>query len=87
MCFSLFRSKDQKFVPVESVCDPNFDASQVYRTVNPALAFQYVSESSEKEQDERTSAYLNNLNSWLGQTMQRDCYQVLKLYCAIMQNK
>lgn len=46
--------------------------SRAFRTVNPALAFQYVSEAP-PPLDRRVPAYFNNLNSWLGQTMQRDC--------------
>ena len=60
-----------------------FNLGQLYRTVSPALAFQYVSpkpplESSTADDSSsgRVPTYFNNLNSWLGQTMQRDCPQV-----------
>ena len=69
------RSKDEKFVPIGDLSQPSFDVSRCYRTVNPALAFQYVSETPPPS-DARVPVYFNNLNSWLGQTMQRDCGQV-----------
>ena len=71
----LCRSKDEKFVPIGDLSQPSFDVSRCYRTVNPALAFQYVSETPPPS-DARVPVYFNNLNSWLGQTMQRDCGQV-----------
>ncbi len=72
------RSADQKFVPVSNLAKKDFDVSLCYRTVNPALAFQYVSDTPPEEVAAgiRVPAYFNNLNSWLGQTMQRDCAQV-----------
>ena len=48
---------------------------KIFNTVSPALAFQYVS-NNPPDPDSRVSDYFNNLNSWLGQTMQRDCGQV-----------
>ena len=69
------RSKDEKFVPIGDLSQPSFDVARCYRTVNPALAFQYVSETPPPS-DARVPVYFNNLNSWLGQTMQRDCGQV-----------
>lgn len=76
------RSKDEKFVTVSQLSRKDFDVSQVYRTVNPALAFQYVSDNP-PDLSVRVPAYYNNLNSWLGQTMQRDCGQVRRrlLFC------
>ncbi len=73
------RSADQKFVPVSNLAKKDFDVSLCYRTVNPALAFQYVSDNPPEEVagSVRVPAYFNNLNSWLGQTMQRDCNQVV----------
>ena len=62
-------------MPIGDLSQPSFDVSRCYRTVNPALAFQYVSETPPPS-DTRVPVYFNNLNSWLGQTMQRDCGQV-----------
>ena len=66
-----------------------FNLGQLYRTVSPALAFQYVSpkpplESSTADDSSsgRVPTYFNNLNSWLGQTMQRDCPQVGIIFSA-----
>lgn len=79
------RTKEDKFVSVSELMTPSFDASRCYRTVNPALAFQYVSETPPPQASVEASGgvgggrvpeYFNNLNSWLGQTMQRDCGQV-----------
>ncbi len=84
------RSKEERFVPVAELASDAFDVARSYRTVNPALAFQYVSETppagangqeqppkeGELSVASRVPAYYNNLNSWLGQTMQRDCGQV-----------
>ncbi len=77
------RSAEHKFVPVSELAKPDFDPSLCYRTVNPALAFQFVSDTPPEEvtggtagAGGRVPAYFNNLNSWLGQTMQRDCPQV-----------
>jgi hypothetical protein len=47
------------------------DPSQVFNTVSPALAFQYVSESP-ADLTGRVPPYTDNLNSWLGQILQRD---------------
>ncbi|TRY79717.1 hypothetical protein TCAL_01984 [Tigriopus californicus] len=69
------RLQSEKFVPVSEVSKGNFDVSKIYRTVNPALAFQYVSDTP-PDSNTRVPVYFNNLNSWLGQTMQRDCGQI-----------
>ena len=74
---SFRRSKEEKFVPIGDLSKPSFDVSRCYRTVNPALAFQYVS-GTPPPSDTRVPVYFNNLNSWLGQTMQRDCGQVTR---------
>ena len=71
----IHRSTTDNFVPVSELVKSNFDVARMYRTVNPALAFQYVSETP-PDPNVRVPAYFNNLNSWLGQTMQRDCGQV-----------
>ena len=64
----------------------SFNLGQLYRTVSPALAFQYISPKPPSDLNVgkakdlaalgRIPPYFNNLNSWLGQTMQRDCPQV-----------
>ena len=45
--------------------------TQVFNTVSPALAFQYVSDNMVDLVD-RVPPYTDNLNSWLGQILQRD---------------
>ena len=64
----------------------DFDLSRVYRTVNPALAFQYVSADNAPDLSVRVPTYFNNLNSWLGQTMQRDCGQVSNTFRILNKN-
>ena len=70
-------------VTVDKLLQGDFDKDKLFRTVSPALAFQYVSSngggggsSSSSSQADRVPDYFNNLNSWLGQTMQRDCPQI-----------
>ena len=80
------------FVSIAELGGGDFNLGQLYRTVSPALAFQYISPkppsdlSVGKAKDlatlGRIPPYFNNLNSWLGQTMQRDCPQVL--YCVLI---
>ena len=77
--------RGNEFVTVAELRKGGLNLGQLYRTVSPALAFQYVSpkpplEYSNNTDDSssgRVPTYFNNLNSWLGQTMQRDCPQVL----------
>jgi len=45
--------------------------NQIFQTVSPAIAFQYITETA-ADKSERVSAYTDNLNSWLGQILQRD---------------
>ena len=77
--------RGNEFVTVAELSKGDLNLGQMYRTVSPALAFQYVSPNPPPEvvaKDGDTSSlgriptYFNNLNSWLGQTMQRDCPQV-----------
>ena len=75
--------RGNEFVTVTELHKGDFNLGQMYRTVSPALAFQYVSpkpplETNIKDDSSsgRVPTYFNNLNSWLGQTMQRDCPQV-----------
>lgn len=69
------RPEQQGFVTVDELSKPGFDVTCAYKTVSPALAFQYVS-NNPPDPNLRVPAYFNNLNSWLGQTMQRDCPQI-----------
>lgn len=69
------RPEHQDFVSVHEVAKADFDLDKVFSTVSPALAFQYVS-NNPPDASERVPDYFNNLNSWLGQTMQRDCGQI-----------
>ena len=70
------RPELKEFTPVQDLMRPDFDVDELFKTVSPALAFQYVS-SSPPNAGQRVPDYFNNLNSWLGQTMQRDCGQVI----------
>ena len=47
----------------------NFSFLQVFHTVSPALAFQYVS-LQPPDLEGRVPPYTDNLNSWLGQILQ-----------------
>ena len=47
----------------------NFCFLQVFHTVSPALAFQYVS-LQPPDLEGRVPPYTDNLNSWLGQILQ-----------------
>ena len=69
------RPEQKEFVSVHDVAKADFDLDKVFKTVSPALAFQYVS-NSPPDPNERVPDYFNNLNSWLGQTMQRDVGQI-----------
>ena len=69
------RPEQKEFISVHEIAKVDFDLDQIFKTVSPALAFQYVS-NSPPDANERVPDYFNNLNSWLGQTMQRDCAQV-----------
>ena len=69
------RPEQKEFISVHDIAKLDFELDNVFKTVSPALAFQYVS-NSPPDSNERVPDYFNNLNSWLGQTMQRDCGQV-----------
>ena len=69
------RPENKDFINVQDVAKNDFDTDLVFKTVSPALAFQYVSNNA-PDPNERVPDYFNNLNSWLGQTMQRDCGQI-----------
>ena len=70
------RPEQKEFINVQDVCKADFDMEKIFNTVSPALAFQYVS-INPPDPENRVPDYFNNLNSWLGQTMQRDCGQVI----------
>ena len=74
------RPEQREFINVQDVSKDDFDMDKIFNTVSPALAFQYVS-NNPPDLDSRVPDYFNNLNSWLGQTMQRDCGQV---YCLML---
>jgi len=67
----LSQTGDRAFVPVSKLESGEVDAIDVFHTVSPALAFQYVSDSPPDLTD-RVPPYTDNLNSWLGQILQRD---------------
>jgi len=67
----LSQTGDKTFVPVTGLETGAIDACEVFHTVSPALAFQYVSDSPPDLSD-RVPPYTDNLNSWLGQILQRD---------------
>ena len=69
------RPEQKEFINVQDVSKADFDMEKIFNTVSPALAFQYVS-INPPDPENRVPDYFNNLNSWLGQTMQRDCGQV-----------
>jgi len=69
------RPEQKEFINVQDVSKADFDMEKIFNTVSPALAFQYVS-TNPPDPENRVPDYFNNLNSWLGQTMQRDCGQI-----------
>lgn len=71
-CLRLLSQTGEKtFVAVSGLEMGTVDASEVFHTVSPALAFQYVSDCPPDLTD-RVPPYTDNLNSWLGQILQRD---------------
>ena len=77
------RPEQKEFISVHDIAKVDFELDNVFKTVSPALAFQYVS-NNPPDPNERVPDYFNNLNSWLGQTMQRDCGQVSILFFNII---
>jgi len=67
----LSQTGERKFVSVSGLETGETQASEVFNTVSPALAFQYVSDNMGDVVD-RVPPYTDNLNSWLGQILQRD---------------
>eukprot|EP00092_Neocalanus_flemingeri_P014901 GFUD01016093.1.p1 GENE.GFUD01016093.1~~GFUD01016093.1.p1 ORF type:complete len:800 (+),score=220.63 GFUD01016093.1:61-2460(+) len=67
----LSQTGDRTFAAVSGLETGDVDPSEVFHTVSPALAFQYVSDCP-PDLSERVPPYTDNLNSWLGQILQRD---------------
>ena len=63
--------KRRKTVSIEEVESGGVEQDLMFSTVSPALAFQYISPSP-PSLESRVPAYTDNLNSWLGQILQRD---------------
>merc|ERR1719219_3368880 len=67
----LSQTEDRGDVKITALEAGEVDQGNVFNTVSPALAFQYVSDCP-PNLDTRVPAYTDNLNSWLGQILQRD---------------
>jgi len=67
----LSQTGDRSFVPVAKLEAGEAEPGEVFHTVSPALAFQYVSDHP-PDLSIRVPPYTDNLNSWLGQILQRD---------------
>ena len=71
----LSQASERKEIRISDLETGSVDKDCVFNTVSPALAFQYISESPSSLEG-RVPAYTDNLNSWLGQILQRDAPQV-----------
>lgn len=71
----LSQASERKEIRISDLETGSVDKDFVFNTVSPALAFQYVSESPSSLEG-RVPAYTDNLNSWLGQILQRDAPHV-----------
>ena len=67
----LSQSGEKKTVKISEVEAGEVEQDRMFSTVSPALAFQYISPSP-PSLETRVPAYTDNLNSWLGQILQRD---------------
>jgi len=67
----LSQTGERNAVKVAALEAGSIKPEQVFHTVSPALAFQYVS-LQPPDLEGRVPAYTDNLNSWLGQILQRD---------------
>merc|ERR1719270_1233850 len=67
----LSQTGERNAVKVAALEAGSIKPEQVFHTVSPALAFQYVS-LQPPDLDGRVPPYTDNLNSWLGQILQRD---------------
>ena len=71
----LSHGQDQSSVSISSLESGAVAHDQMFNTVSPALAFQYIGPSP-PDLETRVPAYTDNLNSWLGQILQRDAPHV-----------
>ena len=67
----LSQSGEKMTVSIKEVETGEVKQDLMFSTVSPALAFQYVSPSP-PSLEARVPPYTDNLNSWLGQILQRD---------------
>merc|ERR1719189_2591782 len=67
----LSQTGERNAVKVAALEAGSIKPEQVFHTVSPALAFQYVS-LQPPDLDGRVPPYTDNLNSWLGQILQHD---------------
>lgn len=67
----LSQAGERKTVKICEVEGGEVEQDRMFSTVSPALAFQYISPSP-PSLESRVPAYTDNLNSWLGQILQRD---------------
>ena len=67
----LSQTEDRDETKITDLESGTVSADKVFHTVSPALAFQYISDTP-PSLDTRVPAYTDNLNSWLGQILQRD---------------
>ena len=69
----LSQTGERRTVKISEVEAGEVEQDRMFSTVSPALAFQYISPSPPSlENHRRVPAYTDNLNSWLGQILQRD---------------
>ena len=71
----LSQASERKEIRISDLETGSVDKDFVFNTVSPALAFQYISETPSSLEG-RVPAYTDNLNSWLGQILQRDAPHV-----------
>lgn len=71
----LSQTGDRATVMVDQLETGQVDEELMFDTISPALAFQYVSDSP-PDFTSRVPPYTDNLNSWLGQILQRDAPHV-----------
>ena len=67
----LSQTGERRTVKISEVEAGEVEQDRMFSTVSPALAFQYISPSP-PSLEARVPPYTDNLNSWLGQILQRD---------------
>jgi len=67
----LSQNEERAEIKIAALEAGELSQEKIFHTVSPALAFQYISETP-PSLDSRVPAYTDNLNSWLGQILQRD---------------